>query len=145
AVRRIVRAHGPAAARAAVAEAAGSAARRLDEAVFGPVRPWLGDGELVLVPVGALHATPWALLPACRGRPVAVAPSASAWLAGDGASAAGAGFGRMRARPTQPGASAAGAGFGRRRARPTQPGTPATPMPAGRPVLVAGPGLAHAE
>src|SRR5262249_11516363 len=58
-------------------------------------------------PVGTLHATPWALLPACRGRPVTVAPSASAWLAAVSA--------------------------------PTRTG------PVGRPVLVAGPGLAHAE
>ena len=87
ALRRVVRVHGTTATRAAVTEAARSAANRLDGAVFGPVRAWLGDGELVLVPVGALHATPWALLPACRGRPVAVAPSASAWLAATGAPA----------------------------------------------------------
>jgi hypothetical protein len=105
ALRRVVRVHGTAATRAAIAEAARSAANRLDGAVFGPVRPWLGDGELVLVPVGALHATPWALLPACRGRPVAVTPSASVWLAAAGAPA----------------------------------------CSTGRPVLVAGPGLAHAE
>ncbi len=104
-LRRIVRAHGDRAARAAVAGTAREAAQRLDALIFGRLRRRLGEDELVLVPVGALHATPWALLPTCRARPVAVAPSASAWLAAEGAG---------RKRPD-------------------------------RPVLVAGPGLAHAE
>jgi CHAT domain-containing protein len=34
----------------------------------------------VLVPAGALHALPWAVLPSCRGRAVSVAPSATTWL-----------------------------------------------------------------
>jgi tetratricopeptide (TPR) repeat protein len=37
------------------------------------------DGPLVLVVPAALHAVPWPVLPSCRGRPVAVAPSAT-WL-----------------------------------------------------------------
>jgi CHAT domain-containing protein len=40
----------------------------------------LDDRPLVIVPTGELHAVPWALLPALRGRPVTVAPSATAWL-----------------------------------------------------------------
>ena len=110
ALRRIVHRHGQPASRAAAAAAARLAVERLDRAVFGPVRGVLGSRELVVVPVGALHATPWSLLPSCRGRPVTVAPSASAWLA-----------------------AAA------RQAERAGPGT------GGRPVLVAGPGLPHAE
>jgi tetratricopeptide (TPR) repeat protein len=102
-LRRIVRAHGDRASRAAVAGSAREAAQRLDDLIFGRLRP--GEDELVIVPVGALHATPWALLPTCRARPLAVAPSASAWLTA--------------------------AGCDRQRSGPT--------------VLVAGPGLAHAE
>lgn len=39
-----------------------------------------GDRPLVVVPVGGLHALPWAALPSCRGRAVSVAPSVSTWL-----------------------------------------------------------------
>jgi tetratricopeptide (TPR) repeat protein len=39
-----------------------------------------GKRPLVVVPVGGLHAVPWAALPSCAGRPVSVAPSVSAWL-----------------------------------------------------------------
>src|SRR5690606_14438720 len=81
ALRRIVRRHGSPASRAAAAAAARHAAGELDRTVFAPIRRWLGDGELVLVPIGALHAMPGTLRPSCRGRPVTVAPSASAWLA----------------------------------------------------------------
>ncbi|WP_239151749.1 CHAT domain-containing protein [Virgisporangium aurantiacum] len=103
---RVVRRHGsPASLRAAEA-AARHAIQRLDRAVFDPVRHRLGTGPLVVVPVGALHALPWAFLPTCQGRPVTVAPSAAVWLTA-------------------------------RR--------PAAAPPTGRPVLVAGPGLAHAE
>jgi tetratricopeptide (TPR) repeat protein len=105
ALSRIVRRHGSAASLRAADAAARHAIGRLDRAVFGPVRNRLGDGPLVMVPVGALHAVPWALLPTCHDRPVAVAPSAGAWLAA------------------------------RRPVVPTH----------GRSVLVAGPGLAHAE
>ncbi len=34
----------------------------------------------MIVPSGALHALPWATLPACAGRPLSVAPSAALWL-----------------------------------------------------------------
>ena len=59
-------------------------------ALGGPGRPgrsrdpdWPAEtsGGLVIVPVGALSAVPWGMLPSLRGRPVTVCPSASAWLA----------------------------------------------------------------
>ena len=81
ALRRIVHQHGSAASQAAAVAAARYAADRLDQLVVAPVRACLGDGELVVVPVGALHALPWALLPSCRGRPISVAPSVASWLA----------------------------------------------------------------
>ena len=44
------------------------------------------------MPSGALHALPWATLPACAGRPLSVAPSAALWLRA-----------RERAAPARPG------------------------------------------
>ncbi len=54
-------------------------AQALSDRLFGPLRELLGDRELVLVPASELAAVPWGLLPALRGRPVSVAPSAAAW------------------------------------------------------------------
>lgn len=79
ALRRILTSRGTDDSRAAAATAARFAVHQLDD-IFGAIQPWLGAGGLVLVPVGALHAMPWALLPTCAGRPVTVVPSASEWL-----------------------------------------------------------------
>jgi tetratricopeptide (TPR) repeat protein len=57
-----------------------TAGPRLQQALLGPAIRQLGDGPLVIVPPGRLHAIPWALLPALRDRVVSVAPSAQAWL-----------------------------------------------------------------
>src|SRR5262249_37820567 len=54
--------------------------RELEDALLGPAVRHLGDGALVLVPPGGLHAVPWGLLPSLYGRVVSVAPSASTWL-----------------------------------------------------------------
>jgi tetratricopeptide (TPR) repeat protein len=54
--------------------------RRLESILLGGASRQLGDGRVVVVPPGRLHAVPWALLPALRGRVVSVAPSARAWL-----------------------------------------------------------------
>ncbi|TDC60231.1 CHAT domain-containing protein [Actinomadura sp. GC306] len=56
------------------------AARRLDDALFGPLRRHTGDRELVLAPTGTLHGLPWAVLPSLAGRPFTVVPSVGAWL-----------------------------------------------------------------
>ncbi|MEV0676648.1 CHAT domain-containing protein [Actinosynnema sp. NPDC050436] len=40
-----------------------------------------GDRPLVIVPSPELARIPWAALPAARGRPISVAPSATGWLA----------------------------------------------------------------
>jgi tetratricopeptide (TPR) repeat protein len=64
----------------------GSAARRaarLDARLIQPLATLIGDRELVIIPTGALYATAWGALPSLRGRPVVVAPSATAWLAAD--------------------------------------------------------------
>jgi tetratricopeptide (TPR) repeat protein len=53
----------------------------LSAEIVAPLRPWLGDDGVVLVPTGALASIPWNLLPDLRGRPVTVCPSASSWLA----------------------------------------------------------------
>jgi tetratricopeptide (TPR) repeat protein len=57
-----------------------SAGPRLQQALLGPAISQLGDGPLVIVPSGKLHAIPWALLPALHDRVVSVAPSAAAWM-----------------------------------------------------------------
>lgn len=49
--------------------------------IVAPLRSFIGDDGVVLVPAGALASIPWSLLPDLRGRPVTVCPSASAWLA----------------------------------------------------------------
>jgi hypothetical protein len=56
------------------------AAGRVADLVLGPLARRIGDAPLVVVPTGPLHGLPWGLLPALRGRPVAVAPSAAVWL-----------------------------------------------------------------
>ncbi|HEX6755595.1 MAG TPA: CHAT domain-containing tetratricopeptide repeat protein [Mycobacteriales bacterium] len=77
ALRRLALRYGDlAAARRQVA----GAAERLEAAVLTPMRDVLGDRPLVIVPTGSLRSTPWALLPACTGRSVTVAPSAAVWL-----------------------------------------------------------------
>jgi tetratricopeptide (TPR) repeat protein len=53
---------------------------KLQAALLGPVSRHLGDGPVVIVPPGRLHAIPWALLPALDDRVVSVAPSAGAWM-----------------------------------------------------------------
>jgi CHAT domain-containing protein len=52
----------------------------LQEAVLGPAAASLGDGPVIVVPPGRLHAIPWAVVPALAGRVFSVAPSAQAWL-----------------------------------------------------------------
>ena len=56
------------------------AGRRLQEALLGSAAAHLDDGPVVVVPPGQLHAVPWSVLPALRGTPVRVAPSAATWL-----------------------------------------------------------------
>ena len=79
ALRRIARSRPEDDADSALAILA-AAGPRLQQALLGPAVRQLGDGPLVIVPPGKLHAIPWALLPALRDRVVSVAPSAAAWL-----------------------------------------------------------------
>jgi hypothetical protein len=66
---------------ATMLQGARASAQRLGERLMAPLAESLGDRQLVIVPTGSLHATPWAMLPELRGRPVVVAPSAATWLA----------------------------------------------------------------
>ncbi len=45
-----------------------AAGPKLQDALLGPAARYLGDGPVVIVPPGKLHAIPWALLP-CAHRP----------------------------------------------------------------------------
>lgn len=60
----------------------------LTDSLVAPLRPLLGDSDVVVVPTGSLSSVPWSLLPDMAGRPVTVSPSASTWLAGRGTSLA---------------------------------------------------------
>jgi tetratricopeptide (TPR) repeat protein len=76
----------------AVTESARRRAAGLAATLLAPWQKLLGDRELVVVPTGELYAVAWHVLPALRGRPVSVAPSATSWLAalrGSGAVRAG--------------------------------------------------------
>jgi len=77
-LRRLARGRGAGQATAlATLETSG---HRLEAILLGQAGRLLGDGPVVVVPPGRLHAVPWALLPALRDRVVSVAPSARAWL-----------------------------------------------------------------
>ena len=52
----------------------------LNRALLGEAARHLGDGEVIVVPPGRLHAVPWALLTDLRPRAFTVAPSATLWL-----------------------------------------------------------------
>jgi hypothetical protein len=62
----------------AVAAATRKDAAALTALVLDPLLPLIGDRALVVVPTGLLMTTPWAALPACAGRAVTVASSATA-------------------------------------------------------------------
>ena len=70
----------------AVAELLARAAEVTDRLLFGPTEGDLeaalaSEGaELVLVPTGALHSLPWALLPRLRGRSLSVTPSIALFM-----------------------------------------------------------------
>jgi CHAT domain len=55
--------------------------KMLTDLLVAPLLPTFGDSGAVIVPTGALAGIPWSVIPGLRGRPVTVAPSASAWLA----------------------------------------------------------------
>ncbi len=155
-----------------------SVRRQLDvlgREVLAPLSAALGDGELVLVPTMALAALPWGLLPGLRGRPVTVAPSASAWLAALRARRTRPPRERPGERPRERPPERPGEGPGERPGErpperpPERPGEGPRERPGrrpgeglgegtgegtggragqalgGPPLLVAGPGLAHAE
>jgi CHAT domain-containing protein len=96
----------------------------LTEEILDPLRSSVGDGGIVIVPVGPLASIPWSVLPDLRGRPVTVCPSAFSWLtAWRRRVAAGSGH--------SPGASGSSGPFG-------------SFGSFGSPLLVAGPDLEHA-
>ncbi len=66
--------------RAAVLGSARGEATRVGALLLDPLLPLVGDRELVVIPTGSLVTTPWGVVPAARGRPVSVAPSASVWV-----------------------------------------------------------------
>jgi tetratricopeptide (TPR) repeat protein len=74
---------------AVVAGSAWRSADVLDTRLCLPLERFTGRRELVIVPTGALYAVPWGSLPSLRGRPVVVAPSATAWLSAERAAAGG--------------------------------------------------------
>jgi CHAT domain-containing protein/tetratricopeptide (TPR) repeat protein len=80
ALRRLAHGRGSRRSLAAARELLDRAAWTLDALLLGPV-PEVDDRPLVVVPPAELHALPWGAMPSCRGRAVAVSPSAAVWLA----------------------------------------------------------------
>jgi hypothetical protein len=117
-MNRMSRRFGSPAVQAAAVQAYDHSRAVLDDALFTPIRRVVDRqrSELVIVPTGSLHALPWTVLPTCADRPVSVTPSARLWLA----SAQSDGAGSVTSADNDIGA-------------------------ARRTVLMAGPGLAHAE
>lgn len=70
----------PARLQATIQESIRRQTQVLTAEITEPLRSWLGDDGVVLVPTGVLAAIPWSVLPDLRGRPVTVSPSASSWL-----------------------------------------------------------------
>jgi hypothetical protein len=95
-VRRVradldVLAHGhlPAALHASVCATLNRSLATLAGLLLDPLK--LPEDRLVIVPTGVLAALPWTNLAPMRGRPVVVAPSATAWLAAQGTAGRGTG------------------------------------------------------
>jgi tetratricopeptide (TPR) repeat protein len=63
-----------------IAHSAHNRLTSLDAQLIRPLLPIVGERPLVVVPVGQLYGVPWGSLPSLVGRPVAVAPSATAWF-----------------------------------------------------------------
>lgn len=57
-----------------------AAGARLEEALLGNAVNRFGDGPVVIVPPGRLHAIPWAALPSLHDREISIAPSARTWM-----------------------------------------------------------------
>jgi len=70
----------PARLEVVIAESVRHQTEVLTTELITPLRPWLSDAGVVLVPSGVLANIPWSLLPDLRGRPVTVCPSAAMWL-----------------------------------------------------------------
>jgi CHAT domain-containing protein/tetratricopeptide (TPR) repeat protein len=69
---------------AAAERSARFSALRLETLLVQPLLQTVRDHPLVVVPAGVLQRLPWGVLPGLRARPIAVAPSASAWRAAAG-------------------------------------------------------------
>ncbi|HEU5486844.1 MAG TPA: CHAT domain-containing protein [Microlunatus sp.] len=78
ALRRMVQPHGSRPADTAIAVVE-HAVEVLQRRLLQPIERTVGDRPLLVVPPGWLQGLPWSLLPACHGRAVSVAPSATLW------------------------------------------------------------------
>jgi tetratricopeptide (TPR) repeat protein len=76
ALRALSRHRADPASRAAAHTLLRHVADELSAALLGAV-PEVDDQPLAVVPTGCLQSVPWAVLPACAGRPVCVSPSAA--------------------------------------------------------------------
>jgi tetratricopeptide (TPR) repeat protein len=126
----------------AVARSARTRAERLDDQLVRPLEKVIGDRELVVVPTGSLYAVAWGVLPSLRGRPVSIAPSATAWLAAMGLPGSGSESGSGSVSGA---GSGSGSGSGPGRSGSGGSGSGGSNSPAGRTVLVGGPGLPAAQ
>ena len=80
-LHRLARQHGSTKSLTAARAGLAHATSALEQLLMSPLLGVVGDRDVIIVPTGQLHALPWPTLPALRGRPVVVAPSATTWLA----------------------------------------------------------------
>jgi tetratricopeptide (TPR) repeat protein len=76
ALRRLVLVQG---SRPAAQAALAHSVHLLNDRLLAPLSGLIAGRPLILAPTGVLHALPWAMLPACSGRPLVVTPSATLW------------------------------------------------------------------
>jgi hypothetical protein len=80
ALARLASGRGSEAMAMAARRSADESVRRLDAELMQPLRSYLGEGPVVLVPSAGLHAVPWGMLPTAARQPLHIVPSATAWV-----------------------------------------------------------------
>lgn len=65
--------------RLSIERSLGRNAEVLTEGIWDPIREYVGDRQVAIIPFSKIAWVPWPLLSPLRGRPVVVAPSAEAW------------------------------------------------------------------
>ncbi len=84
ALTRMARADAPAASTSAALSVVDRHGRTVDAVLLQPLKPYLEERHVVLVPPVRFQSLPWFVLPTLREREVTLAPSATLWHAASG-------------------------------------------------------------